>query len=140
MKVSKWSTLLLLLLLGVTAGWALLQALRSNNAMQPEVSWQSAPFILFFALLILVIKRRVKILPTTFVGRLSVLAKTSSHGGALLAGLYFGFTIFQIPNLSSGFGYHQLWTSLLDGSAAVLLAYLGITLERELKADGSHSQ
>jgi len=132
-KVSKWSTLLLLLLLGVTAGWALLQALRSNNAMQPEVSWLSAPFILFFALLILVIKRRVKILPTTFVGRLSVLAKTSSHGGALIAGLYFGFAIFQIPNLSSGFGRHQLWNSLIDSTSASSLVFVGIILEKALK-------
>ena len=62
MKVSKPSTLALLLLLGVSAGWAFLQVLRSNDSAAPELSWQSAPFILLFAFLMLMVKRRINVL------------------------------------------------------------------------------
>jgi hypothetical protein len=140
MKVSKWSTLGLLSLLGVSAGWAFLQVLRSNNAVQPELSWQSAPFILFFAFLILIVKKRAKILPLTFVGRLVLLAKTGSHGGALLVGLYLGFAISQLPNLSGAFAQRQLLNSVLDAVSAGALAYSGIILERQLKARNSQGE
>ena len=134
MKVSKPSTLALLLLLGVSAGWAFLQVLRSNDSAAPELSWQSAPFILLFALLMLMVKRRINVLPVTFVGRLVLLAKSGSHGGGLLSGLYLGFALFQLPNLSSSFAQHQLWVSLVDAVSALTLAIVGIALERQLKS------
>ena len=134
MKVSKPSTLALLLLLGVSAGWAFLQVLRSNDSAAPELSWQSAPFILLFAILMLMVKRRINVLPVTFVGRLVLLAKSGSHGVALLSGLYLGFALFQLPNLSGAFAQHQLWVSLVDAVSALILAIVGIALERQLKS------
>ena len=140
MKVSKPSTLALLLLLGVSAGWAFLQVLRSNDSAAPELSWQSAPFILLFALLMLMVKRRINVLPVTFVGRLVLLAKSGSHGGALLSGLYLGFALFQLPNLSSSFAQHQLWVSLVDAVSALIMAIVGIALERKLKSQNSQGE
>jgi Protein of unknown function (DUF3180) len=140
MKVSKPSTLALLLLLGVSAGWAFLQVLRSNDSEAPELSWQSAPFILLFALLMLMVKRRINVLPVTFVGRLVLLAKSGSHGGALLVGLYLGFAISQLPNLSGAFAQRQLLNSVLDAVSAGALAYSGIILERQLKARNSQGE
>jgi len=134
MKVSKPSTLALLLLLGVSAGWAFLQVLRSNDSAAPELSWQSAPFILLFALLMLMVKRRINVLPVTFVGRLVLLAKSGSHGGGLLSGLYLGFALFQLPNLSSTFARHQLWVSIVDAMSALIMAIVGVALERQLKS------
>ncbi|MEI6250695.1 MAG: DUF3180 family protein [Actinobacteria bacterium] len=140
MKVSKPSTLALLLLLGVSAGWAFLQVLRSNDSAAPELSWQSAPFILLFALLMLMVKRRINVLPVTFVGRLVLLAKSGSHGGGLLSGLYLGFALFQLPNLSSSFAQHQLWVSLVDAVSALTLAIVGIALERQLKSQNPQDE
>ncbi|MEI7943615.1 MAG: DUF3180 family protein [Actinomycetes bacterium] len=140
MKVSKPSTLALLLLLGVSAGWAFLQVLRSNDSAAPELSWQSAPFILLFALLMLMVKRRINVLPVTFVGRLVLLAKSGSHGGGLLSGLYLGFALFQLPNLSSSFAQHQLWVSLVDAVSALTLAIVGIALERQLKSQNPQNE
>ncbi len=140
MKVSKPSTLALLLLLGVSAGWAFLQVLRSNDSAAPELSWQSAPFILLFALLMLMVKRRINVLPVTFVGRLVLLAKSGSHGGGLLSGLYLGFALFQLPNLSSSFAQHQLWVSLVDAVSALILAIVGIALERQLKSQNPQGE
>jgi hypothetical protein len=140
MKVSKPSTLALLLLLGVSAGWAFLQVLRSNDSAAPELSWQSAPFILLFALLMLMVKRRINVLPVTFVGRLVLLAKSGSHGGGLLSGLYLGFALFQLPNLSGAFAQHQLWVSLVDAVSALILAIVGIALERQLKSQNPQNE
>jgi len=140
MKVSKPSTLALLLLLGVSAGWAFLQVLRSNDSAAPELSWQSAPFILLFALLMLMVKRRINVLPVTFVGRLVLLAKSGSHGGGLLSGLYLGFALFQLPNLSGAFAQHQLWVSLVDAVSALTLAIVGIALERQLKSQNPQDE
>ncbi|NBO07752.1 MAG: DUF3180 family protein [Actinobacteria bacterium] len=140
MKVSKPSTLALLLLLGVSAGWAFLQVLRSNDSAAPELSWQSAPFILLFALLMLMVKRRINVLPVTFVGRLVLLAKSGSHGGGLLSGLYLGFALFQLPNLSGAFAQHQLWVSLVDAVSALILAIVGIALERQLKSQNPQDE
>jgi len=140
MKVSKPSTLALLLLLGVSAGWAFLQVLRSNDSAAPELSWQSAPFILLFALLMLMIKRRINVLPVTFVGRLVLLAKTGSHGGALLSGLYLGFALFQMPNLSGAFAQHQLWVSLVDAMSALIMVIVGIAVERQLKSQNPQDE
>ena len=140
MKVSKPSTLALLLLLGVSAGWAFLQVLRSNDSAAPELSWQSAPLILLFAFLMLMVKRRINVLPVTFVGRLVLLAKSGSHGGALLSGLYLGFALFQLPNLSGAFAQHQLWVSLVDAVSALILAIVGIALERQLKSQNPQNE
>ena len=140
MKVSKPSTLALLLLLGVSAGWAFLQVLRSNDSAAPELSWQSAPFILLFAFLMLMVKRRINVLPVTFVGRLVLLAKSGSHGGGLLSGLYLGFALFQLPNLSGAFAQHQLWVSLVDAVSALILAIVGIALERQLKSQNPQGE
>jgi hypothetical protein len=140
MKVSKPSTLALLLLLGVSAGWAFLQVLRSNDSAAPELSWQSAPFILLFALLMLMVKRRINVLPVTFVGRLVLLAKSGSHGGGLLSGLYLGFALFQLPNLSGAFAQHQLLVSLVDAVSALILAIVGIALERQLKSQNPQNE
>jgi hypothetical protein len=140
MKVSKPSTLALLLLLGVSAGWAFLQVLRSNDSAAPELSWQSAPFILLFALLMLMIKRRINVLPVTFVGRLVLLAKTGSHGGALLSGIYLGFALFQLPNLSGAFAQHQLWVSLVDAMSALIMVIVGIAVERQLKSQNPQDE
>jgi len=95
---------------------------------------------LLFALLMLMVKRRINVLPVTFVGRLVLLAKSGSHGGGLLSGLYLGFALFQLPNLSSSFAQHQLWVSLVDAVSALTLAIVGIALERQLKSQNPQDE
>ena len=106
----------------------------------PELTWQSALLILLFSALVLLTTRRVNSLPLTFVGRLVLLAKTSSHGGAIISGLYLGFALYQIPDTSSKFARDQVIAALANTAAALLLTYLGIALERRLRAPQSKSE
>ena len=140
MKPTKMRLLAALFVVGLVAGWAIFTAIHSAGAAIPELSWQSALLILLFCALVLLTTRRVNSLPLTFVGRLVLLAKTSSHGGAIISGLYLGFALFQFPRLSGLFAQRQLWVSALDALSALTLAILGIALERQLVSRNSKNK
>ena len=140
MKPTKMRLLAALFVVVLVAGWAIFTAIHSAGTAMPELTWQSALLILLFSALVLLTTRRVNSLPLTFVGRLVLLAKTSSHGGAIISGLYLGFALYQIPDTSSKFARDQVIAALANTAAALLLTYLGIALERRLRAPQSKSE
>ncbi|GAB2690924.1 DUF3180 domain-containing protein [Thalassiella azotivora] len=138
MSPSRPRTLLLLALAGVVAGWLVVRALASNGASMPlPVTALAAMVVIAGAVLVFgwPVRRwnrgdRTRRLDPLRAARTAVLAKASSHSGALLVGWYLGQALDLVPD----WAIEPLRERLLLAGVAVLCAGLmvaaGLVAER----------
>ena len=130
--------------------FALRMLFRAGRAL-PRLPWSGAPLLLLLAAVLFVtafkVNRRLeerkneavtKRMDPLFLARLVLLAKSASHGGALLSGIYVGFCTTYLVTLGHLEDSSLIWNSVLDACAALSVAIGGYFLERVLtiKDDG----
>lgn len=157
MKRTRVTALAALVLFGAVATYLILQIVIDSGRVLPRLPWTSAPILLLLSAILLLtslnVRRRleelrkndsekdiskIKQLDPIFMSRLVMLAKSASHGGALLSGIYLGFAATYFLEFAHVDNQDPLWSSLLDLSASLLVAIGGYVLERVLtiKDDG----
>ena len=125
--------------------WTLLQVLDARTDVFAK-QWLEVPWTLPVGLLLVALglavtvlswRRRLAGAPRArpvdplAAARLVGLAKASSHVGAVLAGLYAGYSAFLVPDADM---YAQrLWATACTAVAAALVVVLGLVLERILR-------
>ena len=117
----------------------------------PELPWSTAPLLIAFAGLIFILARyisakfserdqdrkplpvkRPALLQALFLGRLVVLAKATSAGGAILTGIYGGFSLFHLTTLEIEYARQQSLVSVVDVISSLLMLSSSLYLERVL--------
>ena len=152
MKGTQRITLAALLFGGAAISYFALRILFRTGRALPRLPWSGAPLLLLLAAVLFItafnVNRRLeerrknkdvtKAMDPLFLARLVLLAKSASHGGALLSGVYVGFCSTYLVMLGHLEDSSLIWNSALDASAALAVAVGGYFLERVLtiKDDG----
>jgi len=152
MKGTQRITLTALLFSGAAISYFALRMLFRTGRALPRLPWSGAPLLLLLAAALFVtafnVNRRLeerrknedvtKTVDPLFLARLVLLAKSASHGGALLSGIYVGFCTTYLVTLGHLEDSSLIWNSVLDACAALSVAIGGYFLERVLtiKDDG----
>lgn len=152
MKRTQRLTLTALLFGGAAISYFASRMLFRTGRALPRLPWSGAPLLLLLAAVLFVtafnVNRRLeerrksedvtKPMDPLFLARLVLLAKSASHGGALLSGIYAGFCTTCVLTLGHLDDSSLIWNSVLDAGAALSVAVGGYFLERVLtiKDDG----
>ena len=152
MKGTQRITLAALLFGGAAISYFALRILFRTGRALPRLPWSGAPLLLLLTAVLFItafnVNRRLeerrknkdvtKAMDPLFLARLVLLAKSASHGGALLSGVYVGFCSTYLVMLGHLEDSSLIWNSALDASAALAVAVGGYFLERVLtiKDDG----
>ena len=146
MKGTRRNTLTALLLGGASISYFSLRMLFRSGRQLPRLPWSGAPLLLLVAAVLFItafnVNRRLeerrknenvtKTMDPMFLARLLLLAKSASHGGALLSGIYAGVCTTYLVTLGHLEDSSLIWNSVLDTGAALLIAVGGYVLERVL--------
>lgn len=143
MTPTRWRVLVLTGLIAAVLGYAVVRVWDSRSAYVPPTPLATAGALALVALAVLVTALSVRgrvmrrpgrtPLPPLGAARLVVLAKTSSHAGALLAGGYLGLAAVYLPDLSVSDHRQRVVTAGLTALAAIVLVLAGLLLERLLR-------
>jgi hypothetical protein len=146
-----------LLLAGGAVSYLFLHLLFRSGRALPRLPWTTAPLLLFIATALFLtafnVNKRLeerrksqekktpveqKQMDPLFLARLVLLAKSASHGGALLSGIYAGVCVTFLADLPHS---NLIWNPILDAASALLVMIGGYLLERVLsiKDDGKAS-
>lgn len=157
MKHTSRSILAAFLLAGGAITYLMLHLLFQSGRALPRLPWTTAPLLAFIAASLLLtafnVNRRLeerqksqekktqveqKEMNPLFLARLLLLAKSSSHGGALLGGIYLGVVVTFGTDLPHS---NLIWRPVLDATSAILVLIGGYVLERVLsiKDDGTEA-
>jgi asparagine N-glycosylation enzyme membrane subunit Stt3 len=152
MKGTQRITLAALLFGGAAISYFALRILFRTGRALPRLPWSGAPLLLLLTAVLFItafnVNRRLeerrknkdvsKKMDPLFLARLVLLAKSASHGGALLSGIYVGFCSTYLVALGHLEDSSLIWNSALDAGAALAVAVGGYFLERVLtiKDDG----
>ncbi len=125
--------------------WGLLHVLDSSGDASgiPAVPWTGPLGLLLLAVgiaaLALSLRSRLrgdvgtKPIPALAAARMVVLAKATSHTGAVLCGLYLGLAAFVLVDIGLSSSAARSLTALGGVIASVLLTVAGLVLERVLR-------
>ncbi|HEX5534933.1 MAG TPA: DUF3180 domain-containing protein [Actinomycetales bacterium] len=138
MKATKWPALVLLALVGVVLGWSVTRVLESGGSVMPlPVTALVAMLVIATAVLVvgIPVRRwnrgdRSRRLDPLRAARTAVLAKASSHSGALLIGWYLGQGLTLIPDLHIEPRRSRLIVAVLAMLAALTMVVAGLITER----------
>jgi hypothetical protein len=129
----------LIALVGGVLAWAGGRVWVSRAATLPRVPLASAALLALVAVAVLLaalsLRGRLahrpgrRPVPPLGAARFAVLAKASSHAGALLCGGYLGLLVVVVPDLETAAARAQLLSVGLSALAAALLVGAGLLLE-----------
>ncbi|GAB3666425.1 hypothetical protein GCM10027589_31590 [Actinocorallia lasiicapitis] len=139
MKTSRASVLFCLVAVPALLVWVLL---RVAYPELPPLPWTAVPTFLLLALGEIVygigLRNRIhhkepaeKARPVDplVVARMAVLGKASAHAAAALTGIFFGFVLFLLDDLSKPTPRHDFTVSISSAFAALILMGAGLYLE-----------
>lgn len=127
------------------ATWGLLHVIDAVGSLSaiPPVPWTGPVGLLLLALgigaLAFSLRSRLrgdagtKPVPALTAARMVVLAKSSSHAGAVITGLYLGVLVFVLTAVRADLLSSRVLTSASGVVAAALLVLAGLALERVLR-------
>ena len=126
--------------------WTLLQVLDARGTDVFALQWLEVPWTLPTGLLLVALglgvtalawRRRLagdpraRAVDPLAAARLVGLAKASSHVGAVLTGVYAGYSAFLVPD--ADVWADRLWATALTTGASALVVIAGLALERVLR-------
>jgi hypothetical protein len=137
-KATRWPALVLLALVGVVLGWSVTRVLESGGSVMPlPVTALAAMLVIAAAVLVvgIPVRRwnrgdRSRRLDPLRAARTAVLAKASSHSGALLVGWYLGQGLTLLPDLHIEPRRARLVMAALAVLAALTMVVAGLITER----------
>ncbi len=146
MKRTQLVTLLSLFIGGGAISYLTLHLLYRTSRNLPRLPWSTAPLLFLLALVLFItslnINRRLeerrknknqkKAIDPLFLARLVLLAKSAAHGGALLSGVYAGFSATYLVLFAHLQDSSLIWNPILDSIAALLVSIGGYLLEHVL--------
>lgn len=143
-----------LFLLSTLAGWLGIEIIEAYGGTLPRIPW-TTPFLLLLltiglAVIALDLKRRIQMpdrlergekvanekpreINPLHAARMVVLAKAASHGGAVLTGLYLGFSLYLLPDFASSQRRSLLIASALCALISLAVGIIGMMMERILR-------
>jgi hypothetical protein len=144
--------LLFLFALATLGSWFAVGLMEGYGTALPGIPWSTALVLGFFALALLLVtqdmkkrieqpdQKRSKELPEKpktvnplHAARMVILAKASSHGGALIAGLYLGFALYLLPDFDSNQRRARMVVAAATALMGLVVALVGLLLERMLR-------
>ena len=139
MTFTRFRVLLVVALVGGVLAWAGGRVYVSRASALPRMPWATAALLGLLALSVLVaaltLRGRLqhrpgrRPVPPLGAARFAVLAKASSHAGALLCGAYLGLAVVLAPDLETALARAQLLPVGLSALAAGALVGAGLLLE-----------
>lgn len=141
MTATKARVLVLLVVAGAVLGWSFTRVLESGGGVMPlPVTALAAMLVIAVAVIVVgvPVRRwnrgdRSRRLDPLRAARTAVLAKASSHSGALLAGWYVGQGLTLLPDLAVEPRRERLLLAALAVVAALLMVTAGLVTERWCK-------
>jgi hypothetical protein len=141
-RPTRIGSLVAVLVAVAAVSWGALRIMESRAMSLPTLRWTSPTGILLLALVVLVatfaLRRRLegRRPPNPLgVARMAVLGKASAFVGPLIGGMYLGYLIVLLPDVSVGDRGDRAWQCALAILAAVLLSAAGLFLERTCRID-----
>ncbi len=139
MKPTRYGVLWALALVAAAVSWSLLHVADSRLPFLPRLPWQVPVALVFLAAGVAVSAGNLRTrlhadmnsrpVDPLAAARMAVLAKASSHSGAVLAGLYFGMAAFFLPSASGDLRRERVLLSGLSALGALTLVAAGLLLE-----------
>ena len=142
MRPTRIGSLVAVLAAVAAVAWGVLRVMESRAMSLPALTWTSPAGILLLTLVVFVatlaLRRRLDARrPPNPLGiaRMAVLGKASAFVGPLIGGMYLGYLVVLLPDVSIGDRGERAWQCALAILAAVLLSAAGLFLERTCRID-----
>jgi hypothetical protein len=142
-RPTTWRLLLGITVVTLALSWAVLTVTESRTGMVPDVPWPTAVVLGVFggAVLVVALALRPRLrgrsghapVDPLVAARFAVLALACSRAGAFFVGVYGGFLVVALADLSIDYRRHVALVSGACVLAAILLVVAGLVLERLLR-------
>lgn len=149
-RPTRTPVLLLLFLISILVSWGTIRTVESYGGDLPEIPWSTAVLLGLVALALAFVAfdlhrkidrpRKEKDKPVKprevnplHAARMVVLSKASSHGGAMITGLYLGFAWYLLPDLNSDQRKVRLVVAGVCALLGLAITVIGIVMERILR-------